>query len=866
MKCILHISVLLCLTFILSNTQGAPCKLQGKFELSGLYKSGDIMLGGIFVVNFKTVPPEIDFRSKPVQWKCESFEFSVFQKAQIMAFAIEEVNKRTDLLPNITLGYQLYDNCVSLPVSLRVATTLISTMEDVVSDLSCNGPPPVVAIIGDPLSAHSIAISRILSLFQMPMVSYYATCSCLSNKQEFPTFFRTVPSDAFQVKAVIQIIKRYGWTWVGAIATDDDYGQYAIKIFLEEFQKYGCVSFIETVPSVTENNIIRRIVKSIKQSTATVIVVFSSEEELNPLIKEIVLQNITGKQWIASEAWSTSSVIAIKENFVSFGGVVGIAIRRGEIPGLQDFLLQIRPDYDLRNNLIIQFWEKTFNCKFLENENTTNASRNDSSKICTGLEDITSTYTAYNDVSELRSAYNVHKAVYALAHALHNLMNCKDGYGPFENNTCANIRNVQSWQLLHYLKNVNFTNHLGERVAFDENGDPLAIYDIVNWQQDTNGAVKIKSIGLYDASSTTGDELIINEEDIFWNFEYGLVAKSICSESCQPGTRKSTRKGEPFCCFDCIPCADGEVSIALDSTECFKCPDDFWSNDRKTECVLKEIEFLSYDDAMGVTLTTISAFGACLSLSVLIIFIHYRHTPVVKANNSELSFLLLVSLILCFLCALCFIGKPSNITCILRHVAFGISFVLCISCILVKTIVVIMAFNATLPGNNTMKWFGVTQQRGTVLIFTLIQSIVCTIWMAITPSIPTKNTRYQMAKIIFECDVGSVTGFSCLLGYIGLLAGACFVLAFLARNLPDNFNEAKFITFSMLIFCAVWITFIPAYISSPGKHTVAVEVFAILASSYGLLFAIFSPKCYIILFKPELNTKKALMGRAVTTK
>ncbi|XP_053479648.1 extracellular calcium-sensing receptor-like [Ictalurus furcatus] len=846
------------------------CQLRGHFRLNGMHRDGDLILGGLFEVHFLTVFPELSFTSEPEQPYCEKFGMASFQQAMTMVFAIDEINRNPNLLPNITLGYHLYDNCVKLAVAFRAATALISGTDEVASSLvasNCTGSPPVIGIVGDPGSTHSIAISSVLGLFKVPMVSYYATCSCLTDRHQFPSFFRTIPSDAFQVRAIIQILKHFGWTWVGLVYSNDDYGIYAAHSFHQDVQEQlgGCVAYSEMLPRDNNRRDVERIVRVIKTSTAKVVVVISTGAYLFPLMDEVVLKNVTEKQWIASEAWATLTVFFTSRLLPFLGGTLGLAIRRGEIAGLRDFLLNLRPDMQPANNMVRIFWEEMFGCRF-DSAGMQTAGK-DKIMLCTGDEDLSSTNTAYSDTSELRASYNVYKAVYALAHALHDLTQCQDGKGPFNGHSCARISTLQPWQVVHYLQRVNFTTGFGDRVSFDMNGNPLAIYDIINWQPNPDGSIRLHTVGVVDEAAQTDHVLTLNENALFWNFETKKPPRSVCSESCPLGTRRARKKGMPICCFDCLPCADGEISNTTDSNECTACPDEYWSSPEKDHCVPKEVEFLSYEEPLGISLTTASLFGTCFCTGVLIVFVLHRHTPVVRANNSELSFLLLLSLKLCFLCVLLFIGQPRLWTCQLRHVAFGISFVLSVSSILVKTMVVVAVFKASQPeGQNAMKWFGVAQQRGTVLVLTGLQVVICTVWLATASPTPHKNTRYISSKIVYECAVGSVMGFATLLGYIGLLAAVSFLLAFLARNLPDNFNEAKFITFSMLIFCAVWITFVPAYVSSPGKYSVAVEVFAILASSFGLLVAIFTPKCYIILLHPERNTKKVIMGRAPQNK
>nr|XP_033487897.1 extracellular calcium-sensing receptor-like [Epinephelus lanceolatus] len=844
-----------------SSSPPSSCKIRRKFRLNEMHKPGDVILGGLFEVHFTSVFPERTFTSEPQEPSCKGFDTLGFRHAVTMAFAIHEINNNSNLLPNVTLGYSLYDNCAALVVGFSAALSLASGREEqFLLKENCLGAPPVLGIVGDSYSTFSIATSNVLGLYRMPIVSYFATCTCLSDRQQFPSFFRTIPSDAFQVRAMIQILKHFGWTWVGLLVSDDDYGLHVARSFQSDLAQSGggCLAYLEVLPWDSESSELRRIVHLIKTSTSRVVIVFAHEFHMIQLMEEVVKQNVTGQQWIASEAWTASAALQTPRFMPYLSGTLGIAIRRGDIPGLREFLLEIRPDQNdnnYENKMVRQFWEYTFQCKF-------DPAAEAGGAPCTGQEDLENVETEILDLSNLRPEYNIYKAVYALAYALDDMLRCVPGRGPFSGHSCATLQSMEPWQLVHYLQKVNFTTAFGDQVSFDENGDALPIYDIMNWLWLPDGRTKVQNVGEVKRLAFKGEELTINEDKIFWNFEFKEPPRSVCSESCPPGTRMARKKGEPECCFDCIPCSEGKVSNMTDSMECTSCPEDFWSSPQGDHCIPKETEFLSYHEPLGICLTTASLLGTFICTVVLVVFTCNHSTPMVRANNSELSFLLLVSLKLCFLCSLLFIGRPRLWTCQLRHAAFGISFVLCVSCILMKTMVVLAVFKASKPGGGaSLKWFGAVQQRGTVLLLTCIQAAICTAWLVSSSPAPHKNTQYHNDKIVYECVVGSTIGFAVLLGYIGLLAILSFLLAFLARNLPDNFNEAKLITFSMLIFCAVWVAFVPAYVSSPGKYADAVEVFAILASSFGLLVALFGPKCYIILLRPERNTKKAIMGR-----
>ncbi|XP_063295432.1 extracellular calcium-sensing receptor-like [Pelobates fuscus] len=780
-----------------------------------------------------------------------------------MVYSIIQINILPSLLPNVTLGFELFDSCYNNVGSLIGTTWILSGKQKIVPNFNCHKGTMPLAIVGDMASKTTIPMARILGLYRYPQISYAAAHPDLSDKIQFPSFLRTIPNDNYEVFAMARLAKHFNWSWVGVITSDNELGRSGSQLLVKEIERDGgCVAFLEPLPIYNSIEAVYRISDVIKKSKATVILVYSTMENLISLMEEASFHNITNKVWVGCGSWSITSDFPKKDILTTLNGSLGLAPQSGKIPGFKDFLYSIRPSRFVDDIFMKTFWEKAFGCVW-----PADGLLNFTEKIkeetvwCTGNERLDSIDPNIYDVFHFRYTYKVHNAVYAVAHALHQMNSCVAGNGPFRNGSCADIYNHQPFQLLHYIKHVKFNNMAGETIFFDENGDVPLYVDVLNWQLYPNGSNQYVHIGSYDARSPKGQELNIDQSKIVWNAGQATVPISVCSNPCHQGQRRATRQGQKICCFDCISCSEGEILNPNDNSECLKCPDDMWPNASKEKCVQKPIQFLSYEESLGASLTCIAITCCVLTFSVLCLFIIKRRTPIVKANNRELSYLLLVSLMFCFLCSLVFIGRPEKMTCMLRQVVFGVIFSICLSVILAKTITVIMVFSATNPDSKLKRLVGLRIPIYIVPSCTVVQIVLCIIWLISSGPFVEFNMEAEVGTIIAECNEGSKVLFSCVLGYMGLLAFTSLLVAFLARELPDTFNEAKFIAFSMLVFASVWITFIPAYLSTKGKYMVAVEIFAILSSSAGLLTCIFFPKCYIILLQPEMNTKDYITGR-----
>ncbi|XP_077317216.1 vomeronasal type-2 receptor 116-like [Lithobates pipiens] len=655
----------------------------------------------------------------------------------------------------------------------------------------------------------------------------------------YPSLFRMTPDDRVRFTAIIQLLQHFGWNWVGIITSDDGSSDDESRELSKMMSQHGiCIDYIT---QLTDNNANAfQTIRIINESSAKVIIICGTyTTHFFYFISRIpfVIETIT---FIFPPTWNKLSSFDLGSYALINCSFIFIWAQKIEIK-INNFKDGVNFSCSLNDPIMEDIGLFHFHClsKNILKNNLLQMYQQFSGEICTDLKDVSIIFDSYT--AFISYAY---RAVYVLANVVHGMYMKKD----------KSKQNKFQHRLHKYVRNVHYTDPVEGEVYFNERREVptdlmLQIWVFINYSY--NGHFQISTIQSPDFVIKTFPNM---SDPDFW--KKGKIPVSRCSDLCLPGSRKKFGSSIHKCCYECIMCPEGEISNISDSENCMKCPDEEWPNEKKDRCLPKLVEFLSYtDDPIVAVFSAVSILCCLLTGFILWIFIHYWDTPIVKANNRNLSYLLLVSIMLSFLCVFLFLSHPVDVTCMLRVTSFGVIFSVAVSSLLAKSIMVCIAFKATKPGSLWRRWMGAKLPNFIICVFSLIQILICVTWMSISPPFQDWDTHSYQGKIIIQCNEGSVIGFYSVLGYMGLLAAVSFIIAFLARTLPDSFNEAKYITFSMLVFCSVWIAMIPAYLSTRGKYMVAVEVFAIMASSSGLLGCIFFPKCYIILFRSELNTK-----------
>uniref|UniRef100_A0A8D2LR35 G-protein coupled receptors family 3 profile domain-containing protein n=1 Tax=Varanus komodoensis TaxID=61221 RepID=A0A8D2LR35_VARKO len=804
-----------------------------------------------------------------------------------LSFAVDEINGNPQILPNLTLGFHIINGYYIAKMRYKATMRLLCTYHRFVPNFSSATQKKIAAVIGGLVTEASEIMAIILAMYKIPQLTYGSFSPAHGDKTEFPFLYQMVPKESHQYLGVVRLLQHFGWTWIGLLAVDDDYGDKFLQTVVPLLSQNDiCYAFIFHFPerSYLDEYAVRllKVLKNypvLMEGKVSACFVHGEHPSWQNLRMMFFAASIWSwpsleKVWISTSQWDFESLSIQKMwDIQHFHGAITFAVRSKQPPGFHTFVYSMKPQWRKGDIFFQNFWEQAFHCHF-------NPSQiyGESKRLCTGEERLETLPSTVFEGKMTGHSSNVYNAVYAVALAMDATFRWSSKHGRSRGDQASH--DAEPWQvrkLHHFLRGMLFNNSAGDLVSFDENGESVAGFDVINLVTFPNNSFVRVKVGRLEPRASPGMELTLDDDRIVWHRSFNqppafcasvqVLPLSLCNDNCYPGYSRKKREGEKFCCYDCVPCPQGMMSDRKDMNACMECPKDQYPNKNQTECLPRAMNFFSYKEPLGIIFTILAISFSLMTTSVLGIFLKHKDTPIVKANNRGLTYVLLFSLLLCFLTSLLFIGKPEKVACLIRQTAFGIIFSVALSALLAKTTTVVVAFMATKPGSRMRKWVGKRIAISLVFSGSSVQAVICVLWLSTSPPFPDMNWHSAKDKIILECNEGSAVMFYCVLGYMGLLAIASFTVAFLARKLPGTFNEAKFITFSMVIFCSVWFSFVPTYLSTKGKYLVAVEIFSILTSGAGLFFSIFPPKCFIILMMPALNDKGHLirMGKQTSS-
>ncbi|XP_047662250.1 G-protein coupled receptor family C group 6 member A isoform X2 [Tachysurus fulvidraco] len=787
-----------------------------------VFAPGNIIIGGLFPIH-TTVEQLGNFYD--LEAPCNILSPAGLAHSLAMIHAVETANISPELTYlGITLGYHIHDTCSDVTTTLRAVKDF--TDDCMPRRNTSRYVRPVKAVIGAYNSEMSIAVARMLNLQLIPQISYASTADILSDKSRFPAFLRTVPSDVHQTSAMVQLLSERKWTWVGFLTTDGDYGRAALDSFISQATNSGiCVAFTEILPDSLSNT--RKLEAKISHTVHTiqtnpkakVIVSFAKPEHMKRVFSLLMELSTDQRLWIASDNWSMAEDVLSPEQLERVGWVLGFSFKNKYITNFEEYVhrLELNSDAQSNNSFLKEFYSSLATSVNVSEANVSTAT----DKLIAS--------------AQVGVVFSIQMAVNAIAQAAAFI--CK-------NVDCMASEAIKHQELLSVLRTRSFELD-GVSYEFNEDGDINLGYDVSLWN--SNG-IKVETLNVISHYQPSDRSLNTTELTL------SLVSK--CSKSCEPGQFKKSVDGQHTCCYECINCAQNQYTNNTDMDQCYSCDEDSeWSESGSSACNEKRVEFFSWSDPFAMVLLSLSVLGVVVVFAVSVVFLLHRDSPVVKAAGGSLCQLILLSLSGSFVSAMLFVGKPTALQCKVRQVLYGLSFTVCVSCILVKSLKILLAFHMNLLLKQLL--YRLYKPYAIVSMCVALQVVTCACWLILKS--PESTSTVFLRSVLQECDEGSYVAFGVMLGYIALLALVCFAFAFQGRKLPHKYNEAKFITFGMLIYLIAWIIFIPTYVNTKGKYLPAVEMIVILISCYAILSCHFFPKCYIILFRKTQNTRDAFV-------
>ncbi|XP_016117553.1 metabotropic glutamate receptor 8-like [Sinocyclocheilus grahami] len=743
-------------------------------------------------------------------------------RLEAMLFALDLINKDPDLLPNVTLGARILDTCSRDTYALEQSLTFVQALiERDSTDVRCASgeqpifakPDKIIGVIGAAASSVSIMVANILRLFKIPQISYASTAPELSDNTRYDFFSRVVPPDSYQAQAMLDIVTAMGWNYVSTLASEGNYGESGVEAFVQISRETGGVCIAQSLKIPREprpGEFDKIILRLLETPNARAVVMFANEDDIRRVLDAAKRNNQTGHfLWVGSDSWGSKISPVVQQESVAEGAIT-ILPKRASIEAFDRYFKSRSLSNNRRNVWFAEFWEENFGCKL-----GMHGKRPGSPKKCTGLEKVgrDSTYEQEGKVQFVMDA------VYAMAHALHRMHRdlCL-GYPGL----CPRMSNIDGKELLGYIRNVSFN---GSKGCFFF---PPATMNAMQW--------------------ASGD---------------ASVPASVCSLPCQTGERKKVVKGVP-CCWHCERC-EGYHYQASEFT-CQLCPYEQRPDQNRTGCQPIPIIKLEWYSPWAVAPVFIAILGILATTFVVVTFVRHNDTPIVRASGREMSYLLLTGIFLCYVITFPMIAAPGLAVCSFRRIFLGLGMCFSYAALLTKTNRIHRIFEQGKRSVAAPRFISPTSQL--VIIFSLIsvQLMGVFVWFVADPPHTVVDYGEQRtqdpenARGVLKCDISDLS-LICSLGYSILLMVTCTVYAIKTRGVPETFNEAKPIGFTMYTTCIIWLAFIPIFFGTAQSAermyiqtaTLTVSLSLSASVSLGMLYM---PKVYIIILHPEQNVPK----------
>ncbi|XP_038045537.1 metabotropic glutamate receptor 1-like [Patiria miniata] len=681
-----------------------------------------------------------------------------------------------------------------------------------------------VGFVGPGTSVTSVATAITTTVHKIPVVSYAGSSMELSDKTRFPYFLRTWPPGSHQAAAIVDVLLRFKWSYVGLVYSRNTYGIHGAQ----EIEKLAdthniCLAFSVPLPETVEKRDIDIVMEKILIFQKAKVVIFfvhpakSGIEVLQSLMKTIPDH--------------PGLIIVSGDSFVSYLNYYGVAnVTRGsvgirsyykEVPGFREHIQTVQ----MEGMPVSPWFEWLQNYQVSTNPKCQNITQ--CPLYC---------YDGYcND-------HYVVDAVSLYASALDKVLNqiCNG------NVNCL-IKEMSGPLLISYLKNTSFQGVDG-LFTFDVHGHPGAKYDLTMLQY-LNGSHREVNIGFWDSRSENNNHLDMTLDDLPWPEGHTSPPISVCRETCLPGYISVPLVTK--CCYGCQRCPIN--TIVVNDTECRPCVNFFWPNVNYTRCERIAPLSTEWQSALTCSILAFTGLGVVLTSCTGTGLIYYRHHLLIKATGRELSSANLLGLLLSCLTVIPILIIPTEFSCALSDAMIALCLTLTYAPTLLKVNRIHRIFKGAKKSKKRPKLVSPRQQLFLVSVFTAVQVLIVIVTVIFYPSVPTMIQPSTQEKLVeIYCLFRSGFFASCI--YNLLLVLACCYYAFKTRKVPSNYNESKFIAASVYSTLLLGSAAALVYTTAVGVETIKATLsLVVLLNAYLTLGCVYLPKLYAARFIRDLS-------------